>query len=155
MSAKKGKPLSAKHKMKISDAMLLRAKKKREVKEKAEAAKKPPDILTALTRAVWARYYDAGDKTSAGVQVACTGIDGDGVPVWYAAVHRYPAGPELRDVVVSTHGSFLRAEPIIYQLASLWFSMAHSHPQVQETQSQLGRTLYPPELARPKKKGRR
>ena len=86
--------------------------------------------LTILCAAVAAYYKAEGDKTKAGVNVACLEHDPDH---FYASVVRYPDGPYGRKiVVVNTHykseKKYATIEEAVEELALRWFKMVKPPP---------------------------
>lgn len=98
--------------------------------------------LTVLCAAVAAFYKAEGDKTRAGVSVACLEHDPDH---FYASVVRYPGGPYgHKIVVVNTHhktdDKFTTVEEAVDELAVRWFRMVKPAP-VESTLDALANVL--------------
>jgi hypothetical protein len=101
-------------------------------------------ILSALCEAVAAYYKDQGDKTKAGVVVACLEHDPSH---FYAAVVRYPTGPYSKTIVTRTHkragsesGKYETAEQAIEAVALAWYAEVKP-PPVKSTLEKLGEAL--------------
>jgi hypothetical protein len=90
------------------------------------AAKK--STLTLLCAAVAAYYKGEGDRTKAGVVLACLDHDPDH---FYASVARYPGGPYDKNIVISTHRSETKhttAEEAVDELALKWYKLVKPPP---------------------------
>lgn len=105
----------------------------------AGVGQKYPTVLEALLAAVSAKYADDGDRTKAGVVLACLQHD---PPLYYASVARYPYGPRDKQIVCATSKSepHRTVEQTIDALARAWYALNRPQP-VEDTLNALGEVL--------------